>query len=86
MLRGLENLSFARFFKHCGLKTSDFKPLKGNQKRKITYFVICARLRDGAQSAGVLNSFFLRFIGLEQLNTQICIEHLSKCPSLQVSL
>ncbi len=34
-------------FKHCGLKTSDFKLLKRNQQQKRTNFAIYARcLRD----------------------------------------
>ncbi len=32
VLRGHENVSLAHVFKHCGLKTSDFKPLKHNQQ------------------------------------------------------
>ncbi len=43
VLRGHENVSFAHVFKHCGLKTSDFKPLKCNQQRKRTHFAIYAR-------------------------------------------
>ncbi len=31
VLHGHETLMFARVFKHCGLKTSDFKLLKHNQ-------------------------------------------------------
>ncbi len=38
VLRGHENVSFACIFKHCSLKTSDFKLLKCNQQRKRTHF------------------------------------------------
>ncbi len=35
----LRKLFVARFIKHCGLKTSNFKPLKCNQQRKRTNFL-----------------------------------------------
>ncbi len=42
-----KKLAFAHTFKHCGLKTSNLKPLKCNQQRKRTHFSICAHcLRD----------------------------------------
>ncbi len=41
------NVLFARVFKHCSLKTSDFKPLKCNKQQKRTNFAICTScLRD----------------------------------------
>ncbi len=43
VLHGHKNFKFAHDFKHCGFKTSDFKPLKCNQLRKRTHFAICAR-------------------------------------------
>ncbi len=39
-LHGHENLSFARIFKHCGLKISYFKPLKCNRQQKRIHFAI----------------------------------------------
>ncbi len=46
-LHAHENLSFACVFKHCGLKTRDFKLLKCNQQWKRTHFAICVHcLRD----------------------------------------
>ncbi len=38
---GYKNVSFAYIFKHCGLKTSDFKPSKFNQQWKRSHFAIC---------------------------------------------
>lgn len=36
-----ENVSFARVFKHYGLKTTDFKQLKCNLQQKRTLFAVC---------------------------------------------
>ncbi len=76
-------------FKHCDLKTSDFKQLKRNQQRKKLILVYaravwetvsercqraCAR-EDCAQSAGVLNRVvFLPCIG--QIHTLVCVKML----------
>ncbi len=73
VLHGHENLAFAHSFKHWGLKTSDFKPLKRNQQQKRTHFAICVRWEtvSEARTHEVLNVELLNwviFAALKALN------------------
>ncbi len=44
VLCGNENILLAHVFKHCGLKTNDFKPLKRSEQRMRMHFSISERL------------------------------------------
>ncbi len=67
MLRDYENLPFACVFKHCGLKANDFKPFLSAVRGAHT-------CEDGVQRVrSIVQSYFCHLIGLERLNTHICM-------------
>ncbi len=70
MLRGHENELFAHVFKHCGLITSDFKPLKRNSKDNSYCYMRALSERLHVKTAlmerGSIEQrfvWFLRFLG-----------------------
>ncbi len=71
--RGTTSVAWARVFKHCSFKTTDFKLLKRKQQRYVCAVSVSVR-EDRA--------FFCRFIDFERLHKHA---YASESPSLQVS-
>ncbi len=72
--RGTTSVAWARVFKHCSFKTTDFKLLKRKQQRYVCAVSFCLR---GPRF------FFCRFIGFERLHKHTYMRqnpHLCKYP------